>query len=103
MSGDGCFTYKTDLEFAIELDAFNNKKPSSMADLILAYGFPKDLENEARTPEQSAAFAKMLKHVLKRNPKMTIGEILADVVMGKHYCSYHKDKDLIERMEKFAA
>jgi hypothetical protein len=103
MSGEGCFSFKTDLEFAVDLDAFNNEKPANMADLLLTFGFPKDLENKTRTFEQNAAFAKMLKHVLKHNPDLTIGEIRAYVVMGQSYCSYHKDEDLAERMEAFGS
>ena len=100
MSGEGCYTYKTDMEFAADLDAFRNKKPANIADLLLAYGFPKDREKKSRTMDQNSAFAKMLKHVLKHNSDATIGQILAEVVMGGHYCSYHKDEDLIRRMEK---
>jgi hypothetical protein len=101
MDGEGGRSYKTDYEFAVDLDAFRNKKPSSVADLLLAYGFPKDREKKGRTMDQNAAFAKMLKHVLKHNSDATIGQILAEVVMGGHYCSYHKDEDLIRIMERF--
>ena len=99
MNGEGCHSYKTDLDFAIELDAFCAKKPSSIADLLLAYGFPKNRE-EKRTMDQNIAFAKMLKHALKHNSDASIGQILAKVVMGDHYCSYHKDEDLIRGVEK---
>lgn len=100
LDGEGCYSYKTDYEFAVDLDAFRNKKPSSSADLLLAYGFPKNREEKVRTMDQNAAFAKMLKHVLKHNSDATIGQILAEVVMGLHYCSFHHDEDLIKGMEK---
>jgi|GEM_PF-2821159 len=101
MNGPGCFSFKTDLEFAVNLDAFRNKKCTNMVDLLMTFGFPKNLETKSRSADQNAAFAKMLKHVLKHNSNMAIGEILAEVVMGSHYCSYHKDADLIERIEGF--
>ncbi len=100
MSGEGCFSYKTDLEFAMDLRAFHGEGQPSVGDLMLAFGFPKDMQNKIRTVDQNAKFAKMLKHALKHNPQLRIGEILGDVVMGKNYCSYHSDKDLIERMER---
>ncbi len=100
MDGEGCFTYKTDLEFAMDLDAFHSKRVTAMSDLLLAFGFSKELETKGRNMDQNAAFAKMLKRVLKHNPDMTIGEIFAEIVMGKNYCSYHRDEDLIRRLER---
>ena len=100
MGGEGRYTYKTDMEFAVELNAFRKKNPPNIADLLSAYGFSKNREQKTRTMDQNAVFAKMLKYVLEHNSDVTIGQILAEVVMGVHYCSYHKDEDLIGRIER---
>ncbi|MCL5017215.1 MAG: hypothetical protein M1155_00915 [Patescibacteria group bacterium] len=98
MSGNGCFTFKKDIEFASELNSFNNEKPASLPDILSTFG---SSETKDRTVQQSAAFCKILEQVLRDNPNITIGEILAEVVMGGGYCSYHEDEDLIKRMEAF--
>ena len=102
MSGDGCYTYKTDTEFAVELETFNNKKFDLIGHLT-TFGFVKDRKDKIRTSEESAVFAKAIEFVLKENPDLTIGEILAEVVMGGGYCSYHEDEDLIKKMESFGS
>ena len=101
--GDGCFTFMTDLEFIANLDALNNKTFKPDSELVMAFESNKNPGTKSRSAEQNAVFAKMLKRVLKHNPEMTIGEILAEVAMGSHYCSYHNDEDLIGKMERYGS
>lgn len=97
MSGEGCHSNKTDLEFASDLDSFRKQRPSdNAAELTLSLGSGKP-----RTVDQAFAIGKVLRRVLKHYPDLTIGTILGEVAMGKNYCSYHKDEDLIRRVEQF--
>jgi len=97
MSGEGCLSYKTDLEFASDLDSFRKQQPpANAAELMLSFGSGK-----IRTVDQAFAIGKVLRRVLKHHPDMTIGTILGEVAMGKNYCSYHKDEDMIRMVERF--
>ncbi|MHB9019537.1 MAG: hypothetical protein ACYC3G_01515 [Minisyncoccota bacterium] len=95
----GIYSYRNDLEVGVELAALCNKTPPKMVDVVLAFSFPVNMELKGvRTYEQSVSFGKMLKHALKHNPTMTIGQVLAQIGKGAGYCSFHKDDDLIRRI-----
>ncbi|MDO8443195.1 MAG: hypothetical protein Q7S81_02995 [bacterium] len=97
MSGEGCLSYKTDLEFAGDLDSFRkHQSPANAAELALSFGSGK-----IRTVDQAFAIGKVLRRALKHHPDLTIGAVLGEVAMGKNYCSYHKDEDMIKMVERF--
>lgn len=95
----GIYSYRNDLEVGVELASLCKKTPPKMADVIIEFSFPANMEmGGTRTYEQSVSFGKMLKHALKHNPTMTIGQVLAQIGKGSGYCSFHKDEDLIRRI-----
>jgi hypothetical protein len=96
--GYGFHSFKKDSEIIKEMEFLYNKDHTFIL-LEIKKAFSYDNPNTKRRRYQIDIFLGRIKKIWKNNPCLSFSELIGQTAIGKTFCSFKKDKDVIKNIE----